>query len=145
MKPAVTFIIVLLLTSCSDPQPYSNLPMKTPFSGTGPWQITTYSNSRVEREVIKVENGQAYIIPKAVYLNIHGQFVFKDNTPILTSQGEIIYWNEDGMLLTPSGERWTKGALFSIEGRPVANTEAFLFKSTLVLGKASLDKEKASI
>lgn len=110
--------------------------MSPPFEHKGPFQLVTYDEERVEREIVVIENNSIYSLPRAVYMSTTGKLVYKDESPILTFKGEEIYWNEQGIFLSTSGRRVNKSEILSVNGKPLPEGTALMFKETLIRAKS---------
>lgn len=138
----LSYILIIaqgaFLTACSKEHELSKISMHPPLVGGGPWQVITYQEERVEREVVKFENGEVYSVAKAVYMDSNGRFVFKDGEPIQTISGDDIYWNSQGLLITSRGRLISKSRYFSINGVPAEDNEALMFRDPLLQAKAEI-------
>lgn len=140
-RAAYLITCALFIMGCSQGSKISTTSMLPPLTGEGPWQLVTYDNQRLEREVVEYDNGQVYATARAVYMNEFGKLVFKDGEPITTYDGHELYWNNKGRLLTSAGQFAKKSRLFSIAGKPVHDGRAIMFRDTLLKAKANLAKQ----
>ncbi|MBD3587235.1 hypothetical protein HHX48_15960 [Salinimonas sp. HHU 13199] len=142
----IRFVLTLFLAvtalGCVPENSISTISMSPPFGSEGPWQLITYDEKRLEREVVKFENGETFAIAKAVYMNRYGKIVFKDGSPILTIDGDELYWNDQGLFLTSAGHITKKSRYFSIDGKPVSDSIPLMFRDTLLQAKADLASQK---
>ena len=132
------FIIFLVFTlyACGKSTNISNIPMSTP-SGEGPFQIITYDEQRVEREVVSLEEGNVISQAKAVYVDINGRFVFIDGSPIKSYLGEDLYWNNQGIILSDAGRIVDKEEVFTLASKPMKNHEPMMYLDNLRRGRAN--------
>lgn len=135
MRLPLLFALTILISACSEKLTVVYDVMPVP-PGKGPFQLSTYNEERVEREIIIFENGKPYSQTKAVYLDMNGRFVFKDGSPILTYKGEAIYWNTQGIIIADSYRIVDEDELFSIAGKPLVNGTPMLFTEMLNNGRA---------
>lgn len=129
-------ILLIVLAGCSKTSSISIVTMPTP-KGTGPWQVVTYDEKRVEREVVGMIDNKVVSEAKAVYVDSNGRFVFKDGSAILTYRGEQMYWNSQGLILSDSGRLVEKEEVFSLDSKPLNSNVAMLYLDSLRNGRAN--------
>lgn len=140
MRLPSLLIGLIILSACSDSPTFSTTTMAMP-SG-GPFQVITYDERPVERELIEHFDGENISITKSVYLSRRGQFIFKNEAPVTLWSGEHLYLNSDGQIVSDGSPNRIVGEseVFSQDGKPVPDGTALTILNPFIEGRAAYRK-----
>lgn len=97
--------------------------------GMPPWQVVTYDNEKVTHGILVAVDGSIKPEEKTVYISKKSQFVYKDGTKIRNSQGNYLYWNENGKIINHKLVEIPKEMIFTVNGLPIDNKATLKLKN----------------
>lgn len=86
----------------------------------GPWPVESYEGDSVQFEQVSLnENHTVEKKTSTVYISAKSQFVFRDGTPIKTVQGDSLFWNDAGHVITRELKRIPENTVFTLHDKPL--------------------------